>query len=126
MTRILLVATAAVALFGCDPGALLGPDAAQGIDGTVLRGPTCPVPTEGEDCVAPHQASIEVLDAGGKRLVRIRSDDEGRFRLGLRPGRYTLVPESGDPFPTASPEDVEVRDGVYAAVTIFFDTGIRE
>lgn len=45
--------------------------------------------------------------------------------MGLRPGRYMLVPESGDPFPRASEQEVVVAVGVYTEVTVSFDTGIR-
>jgi hypothetical protein len=45
--------------------------------------------------------------------------------VGLRPGRYMLVPESGDSFPRASEQEVVVAVGVYTEVTVSFDTGIR-
>lgn len=117
----------AVALvLACDPGALLGPDAPQGVDGVALRGPVCPVQSEDEACAdQPHQAWIEIEDDDGRRVARVRTDEDGRFRVGLVVGRYTLVPESGDPFPVASPQDVEVVAGQYTEVTVLFDTGIR-
>jgi hypothetical protein len=69
--------------------------------------------------------SIDVRNAAGDRVTRVRSGSDGRFRVGLRPGAYVLVPESGDPFPTASEQEVTVEEGVYAEVTVAFDTGIR-
>ena len=63
--------------------------------------------------------------AGGVLLTRVRSDEEGRFRVGLRSGSYILDPESGSPFPTAGEQAVEVDDGVYTEVIVSFDTGIR-
>lgn len=117
---------AVVPALGCDAGALLGPDAAQGIDGLALRGPVCPVAVEGQACDAqPHQAWIDIRNGAGRRVVRVRTDHEGRFRVGLAAGRYRLVPESGDPFPMASPHDVDVMPGQFTEVTVSFDTGIR-
>lgn len=121
----MLGAVVALAL-ACDPGALLGPGAEQGIAGVALRGPVCPVVVDDEACAdQPHQAWIDLRDETGRRITRVRTDADGRFRVGLVPGRYLLLPESGDPFPHASARAVEVEQGVFTDVTIHFDTGIR-
>jgi hypothetical protein len=113
-------------LAACGSSALLGPEAAQGIEGLVLRGPVCPVQTQEEECAdQPHQAWIEIVDADGDRVTRVRSGEDGRFRVGLAPGRYTLRPESGDPFPVASDQDADVVAGAFTQITVLFDTGIR-
>lgn len=122
-------AAAAAALFlavACGSSVLLGPDAAQGIDGLVLLGPLCPVQTPTDPCPdRPYEASIEIESPGGSRITVVRSDAEGRFHVGLLPGTYHLVPESGDPFPIAAERDVVVKAGSYSDVVILFDTGIR-
>lgn len=113
-------------LTGCGASDLLAPDAAQGIEGIVLLGPQCPVQTLENPCPdLPYQAWIVVRDAGGGHVTRIRSGEDGRFRVGLRPGRYVLAPESGSPFPVASEQEVEVAEGLYTEVLVSFDTGIR-
>ena len=113
-------------LTACGSADLLGPDAPQGIDGIVLLGPQCPVQSSGNACPdLPYQASIEVRSFGGGSVTRIQSGEDGRFHVGLRPGRYVLDPESGNPFPTASEQEVDVEDGVYTEVIVSFDTGIR-
>jgi hypothetical protein len=110
----------------CSPDLLLGPDAAQGIDGLVLLGPQCPVQQAGGSCPdLPHQAWLEVRSAGGERVTRISSGRDGRFRVGLASGSYRLVGESGDPFPRGGEEVVTVVTGEWVSVTIHFDTGIR-
>ena len=110
----------------CGSDALLGPGAPQGISGKVLIGPQCPVQSLANPCPdLPYEASIDVRVLGGERIARLRSDAEGIFRIGLRPGSYTLQPESGDPFPIAQAQNVDVRAGEYSEVTIYFDTGIR-
>ena len=58
-------------------------------------------------------------------MTRFSTGEDGGFRVGLRPGHYILDPASGDPFPVASEQDVDVVEGVYTEVVISFDTGIR-
>jgi hypothetical protein len=112
--------------FGCGPSDLLGPGAPQGIDGMVLIGPQCPVQSLDDPCPdLPYEASIDVRVPGGGSVTRVQSGSDGTFRVGLRPGLYTLQPEPGDPFPSAQSLDVEVRVNEYSEVTISFDTGIR-
>ena len=111
---------------GCGSTDLLGPDAPQGIDGMVLIGPQCPVQSLDDPCPdLPYEATIEIRLPGGGLVTSVRSRADGTFRVGLRPGLYTLEPESGDPFPIAQAQDVEVRANEYSEVTIAFDTGIR-
>lgn len=110
----------------CGTGDLLGPDAPQGVNGMVLLGPQCPVQTQENPCPdLPFEASITVRRVGGGTVGWTRSGEDGRFSIGLRPGQYVLDPESGDPFPSATPVEVEVTEGTYTDVTIYFDTGIR-
>jgi len=118
----------ALAAAACDASNLLGPDAPQGIEGIALLGPMCPVVSESDPCPdQPYQANIEVRTAGERHVTTVRSGEDGRFRVGLEPGRYRLVPERGgpSPFPTASDQTVDVLEGVYTQVTVSFDTGIR-
>lgn len=116
------------AIAGCQrSGALLGPDAPQGVEGRALLGPTCPVqPADSTTCQdQPYQASVTVLEANGSEVTRFRTGTDGSFRVGLEPGTYTLHPQSGNPFPHATDQSVTVAPGAYTSVTILFDTGIR-
>jgi hypothetical protein len=113
-------------IVGCAPGDLLGPDALQGIEGLVTIGPQCPVVQQDGSCPdLPYQAWVRVRRSDGALVARIRSGEDGKFRVGLRPGAYRLDPESGSPFPFATGENVEVERGVFSEVVIQFDTGIR-
>jgi hypothetical protein len=115
-----------LSLTGCSSADLLGPGVAQGIDGIALLGPQCPVQVPGNPCPdPPHQARIEIRSFGGGSVTSVQSGEDGRFRVGLRAGSYVLVPESGDPFPSASEQEVVVAVGVFTEVTVRFDTGIR-
>lgn len=110
----------------CSSDALLGPEAPQGIDGLVLLGPQCPVQSQQDPCPdLPYQATINVHDSDAERVTRLVSGEDGRFRVGLKPGRYSLRPVSGIPFPVAGEQDVDVERGVYVQVVVNFDTGIR-
>ncbi len=117
---------ALLALSACGADDLLGPDAAQGIEGIVLLGPQCPVQSIDNPCPdLPYQVWIDVRRAAGGSVTRFRSGEDGRFRVGLRPGLYVLDPESGNPFPAASEQEVEVQEGVHTQVVVSLDTGIR-
>ena len=115
-----------LAASACGADDLLGPGARQGIEGIALIGPQSPVQSLDDPCPdLPYQTSIDVRIRGGESVTHVRSSADGTFRVGLRPGFYTLQPESGDPFPVAEAQDVEVRIDEYTEVTISFDTGIR-
>ncbi|MEQ1856388.1 MAG: hypothetical protein ABL963_07955 [Longimicrobiales bacterium] len=115
-----------LALASCGASDALGPGAPQGIEGLVLLGPMCPVVRLDDPCPdQPYQAWIDVRSAEGAIVASVHSNEEGRFRVGLRPGAFTLVPRSGRPFPTAGESSVRVETGAYTEVTIGFDTGIR-
>jgi hypothetical protein len=123
---VLAALVALLALGGCAGDLLLGPDAAQGIDGLVLLGPLCPVVSESDPCPdQPYAATITVLDEDGATVTTVRSGQDGRFRVGLEPGDYRLVPESGDPLPRAGEQEVSVPAGMWVEVTVGYDTGIR-
>ncbi|HSM60857.1 MAG TPA: hypothetical protein VK849_08680 [Longimicrobiales bacterium] len=124
VATLALLATALLAACGSDY--LLGPDALQGIDGVVLLGPQCPVVSEEDPCPdLPYSTWIHVLDARGGLVTRFRSAEDGTFRVGLRPGRYVLEPEPGDPLPVAPEQEVTVDAGIWTEVVVFYDTGIR-
>ena len=117
---------AGMLLAACGSSGLLGPDAPQGIDGLVLIGPQCPVQTPGNPCPdLPYQAWIDIRTDAGASVTRLRSGEDGRFRVGLAPGSYVVDPESGTPLPVAGPQPVEVSAGSYAEVLVSFDSGIR-
>lgn len=121
---ILLAATLAFA--GCSAGALLDPEAPQGIQGTVSLGPQCPVAIMADPCPdAPYEATLDIWDDGGSYITRIRSGPDGRFRVGLLAGSYVIEPESGTPFPYAGPLEVQVEAGRWTEVAVHYDTGIR-
>lgn len=103
----------------------------QGIRGTVLLGPTCPVEVSPGDnnpvpCITPYVATLVVLDSEGVKVATITSSADGRFQVNLTPGVYVVTPESGtDTYPIAQPQSVTVTAGVFTDIEVNYDTGIR-
>jgi hypothetical protein len=101
----------------------------SGIAGQVLAGPQCPVVMEGSPCPdLPLEATLRVDEVGGGSSETVESDSDGRFKLELPPGEYSVValPVGDGPFPAPPAEQmVTVREGTFSELTIYYDTGIR-
>jgi hypothetical protein len=97
-----------------------------GLAGTVLRGPTQPVCTTGQSCVAPFSAGFTV-QRGAARAAAFRSDAQGHYEVRLTPGPYTIVPDADAPIiaPTLQAKEVTVGVNGMTLVDLHFDTGIR-
>jgi hypothetical protein len=124
LAPLLLLAIALIAAT-CDNGSTPKPN--SGIEGTVTIGPMCPVERPDSPCPdQPYAATIVINDSGGDEVGRAKSGEDGRFRVALAPGSYTLVPQSpASRLPYASEQQVKVRDGAYTHVDIQYDSGIR-
>ncbi len=108
------------------PTAAASSVAESGIDGVVTIGPTCPVQRIDSPCPdRPYPADIMVLDSAGRRVASISSGADGRFRVLLPPGSYTLSPQHRSTPPSAREQIVTVVAGSFAAVQIVYDSGIR-
>ncbi|MGB3921804.1 MAG: hypothetical protein WBL19_00780 [Minisyncoccia bacterium] len=99
----------------------------SGIEGTVLRGPMCPVVRVGEECPdAPYETEVVVRRASSEKVfASIKSGKDGKFLINLSPGDYTVNAVNdgiskvcNDVLVTVLPERVE-------NVIISCDTGIR-
>jgi hypothetical protein len=97
----------------------------SGITGVVQAGPTCPVEKPGSPCPdSPLTSTVKATRTDGW-TAQIKTDDRGRFRLPLPPGRYLVTAIAETVPPTVQPLTVEVNANVFARVTIEADTGIR-
>ena len=125
------------------------PSPVSGIQGTVTVGPLCPVlphgspyppfpltplpmPVERPGILPcpdqPYEATLVFLDARGSQAARTASGPDGRYRVVLPPGPYTVVPlppMEGLPWPRAGSITVTVPAGVFVEVPIHYDSGIR-
>lgn len=99
----------------------------SGIQGMVTISPTCGGPVRpGQDCTAPYQAAITVLNQAGQAVAQVTSGADGRFALALPPGAYTLRPEKpAKGIAQAAEVSVTVAAGEVAAVEITYDSGLR-
>lgn len=123
-----LVVGLSLALLSC--GLILDNDDSNksGIEGTVLRGPTCPVVRENDPCPdQPFAAPFYVFGEKGKDIATFQSDEQGHFRVALDPGEYAIVPDESAPilFPKNQRKTVVVHQNQFTEVTLLFDTGIR-
>jgi hypothetical protein len=113
-----------VAACGSTPAAQPG----TGIQGTVEVGPTCPVERINSPCPPhPMAATVLVRDGKGAEVTRFHSGADGRFKVDLAPGTYSLVGLAvGSSFlPRPIPTSVTVTSGSYTVVNIEYDSGIR-
>ena len=97
------------------------------LEGLALMGPMCGGPVQvGQECPdQPYQASFSVISPNQEVVAQIRADAQGRFRIFLPPGVYTLHPESEGKYPSAADQLVEIIDGETISTTVYFDTGMR-
>jgi len=106
-----------------------GPDAeGPGLEGTVLRGPTCPVETENDPCPdEPFSALFHVFDLDEEEVATFTTSADGSFRITLAPGDYLIVPDATAPIihPSTQAKSVTVEAGGFTEVTLVFDTGIQ-
>ena len=120
MAAVVLAATVP-ALVAC---AEATPD--SGVQGEVRIGPINPVEQPGVDNTAPYSAKLTVRSRpDGKITAEATSSADGRFRIFLAPGGYTLEPEQGDPLPVAAPVDFTVVAARFTTVNVGYDSGIR-
>lgn len=98
----------------------------SGVEGQVFIGPMCPVVQEGQECPnQPYQAALTVLSPNGRKIVQVRTDEEGKFEIPLAPGEYILHPESPNGLPFGSDQNFVVEAGRFTDIVVNYDSGIR-
>jgi hypothetical protein len=125
VNRVILSIGTALALAAC------GAPAAQpgsGIQGMVEVGPSCPVERINSPC-PPHPlaATVVVRDGRGAEITRFHSGADGRFRVDLAPGTYSLLGlrVGSSLLPRPIPASVTVTPATYTVVNVEYDSGIR-
>ena len=98
--------------------------AVSGFHGTVTKGPTRPVCRAGEQCTAPARVTLLFRRAG--HTYRTRSGADGRYRIVLAPGYYTVMTlERIGIRRYIRPHAVHVRAAHLDRLDFSIDTGIR-
>jgi hypothetical protein len=98
----------------------------SGVEGQVFIGPLCPVVQQGQECPdQPYQATLVVSNSNGREIVKVQTDEQGRFKIPLEPGTYILHPESPNVMPFAAEQTFRVETDKFTQLTIHYDSGIR-
>jgi Carboxypeptidase regulatory-like domain len=126
---LVLVSTALVAA-GCrapsTPAGGGGSGGGQGVAGTVVLGPMCPVERLDSPCPdRPIAATVVVDEPSGSRAASVRTGRDGAFSIPLGPGRYRVTAFRPGGMQYAKPVQVTVRDGAWTRVVVQVDSGIR-
>ena len=126
--RLALVALAALALLPATSAGTTG----SGLYGVVKKGPIRPVCQVDVPCDAPAQIRLVFTKQGSSdggvqvTFATIRSDKNGRYRIALDPGFYTVRSTTKIGLTKLPrPHAVHVRAGHWDKINLFFDTGIR-
>ncbi|MCW2907639.1 MAG: hypothetical protein JWL68_2428 [Actinomycetia bacterium] len=118
----------AVSTVGCAQARSAQRGESSGIRGIVTVDTGCPQVMDTPCPRRPLHARLVIRAAGsGHPVVHASSDPDGRFRVPLAPGRYTIVPLNIDnaPAPTAFPVSASVHRGAWTTIAIEFDSGVR-
>ena len=103
----------------------------SGAEGTVLLGPTCPVmktPPDPNCADKPFVTIVEVYAVGGPEgipFATVNTDKEGKYKVILPPGEYSIQAQGGKPFPTCSPKTITIGPNAMQKLNLSCDTGIR-
>jgi hypothetical protein len=120
-SRLLPVALAATVLVSAATAAL----PRNGFYGVVRKGPIAPVCRQGIPCDAPVQVTL-IFSRAGSEVARTRSSTEGRYRIRLPAGYYTVrTLERIGIDHSIRPRNVHVRSGHVDRLDFSIDTGIR-
>jgi hypothetical protein len=122
IVRILVGLATAAALAGCGSSATGGTDG--GLFGTVRISPATPVCRTGSTCSRPARGFRLVFVRNG-REVTATTDRNGRYRISLERGRYTVRPGRALKRGRLRPTSVTVPRGRSAKRDFAYDPGIR-
>lgn len=98
----------------------------SGVEGQAFIGPMCPMLQEGQSCLdQPYQATLTVDSPNGQKITQVQTDQQGHFRIALKPGDYILHPESPNVMPFAGEQLFRVEADRFTQLTVNYDSGIR-
>lgn len=102
-----------------------GGGTATGLKGRVMRGPITPVCRTNVPCDEPARGVKLLFSRSGKVVATARTNDKGRYRVTLRPGRYAVRTNRIGPERRTSPSSATVPSDRVKRRDFFLDTGIR-
>lgn len=99
---------------------------ASGIEGVIMVSPSRPGPIRKDQPSAAPAGNVEfVVKKGDARVASFTTDAEGRFRVLLPPGHYTVLREDSGARIGRWRWEVEVASGSMAKVQWVADSGMR-
>jgi hypothetical protein len=121
--RIAVVVAAVGLVFAAGANATTRP---SGLYGVVTRAPITPVCRAEEPCSAPAAHVTLLFSHNGHAVARATTRRDGRYRLHLSPGLYTVRRPSATVLDRRlEPDHARVRKGRFIRVDFAIDTGIR-
>ena len=125
LLAISLLAVCESALAESSPAPSSAPD--TGVEGVITISPVRGGPSrDGEEQSAPLARKEFVVRQGERVVASFMTDDEGRFRVALPPGRYEVVAQGKRPrIGSWGPFAVEVVAGEMTKVNWNCDSGMR-
>jgi len=92
----------------------------------ITSSPSCPVERAGQPCPPrPVSATVDAQAPDGHVVASTQSGSDGSYRIGLAPGSYTLVVQTGSAYPRCPATPVTVTAGAAQRADISCDSGIR-
>lgn len=111
---------------GCGDGAASSSHSRGRLRGTVMRGPTSPVCSQGTPCSEPASGAQLVFARGGQTVARVVVAKNGGYSVSLRPGSYDVsVATHSLMSRKVAPGTAHVVGGRTRTVDFQIDTGIR-
>ena len=98
-----------------------------GLEGTIRISPAHPGPIKvGEPSSGPFANATFIVSNQNGKVVSLTTDDQGRFRISLTPGHYTVAVENNEQrIRRCGPFDVDVAPGQITKVEWGCDSGMR-
>lgn len=118
---VTLIMVVSLALVGVTSGSPTG----SGLRGLVTLSPTRPICLEGQPCSKPAAGAVVAFRRNGRAVARVTTRPDGTYRVGLRPGTYTVVAPRYRVGSGVTPRTVRVPKERVARIDFEIDTGIQ-
>jgi hypothetical protein len=97
-----------------------------GVEGTITVSPVQGGPTrQGAAEAKPLPGTAFIIQQGDRVVASFVTDEQGRFRVSLGPGHYTISKKERGGLGSFGPFEVDVRQGQMKSVAWACDLGIR-
>jgi hypothetical protein len=114
---LIVVAVAGLVLMGCGNAQKV---VTSGVQGRVLMSGGAAPPPGVSPTPRPYpNTEVAIWNASGKLVAKVDVGEDGRFKIGLTPGRYRLVPRPTVGNPWMSPKKVTVTADRFTMVAVW-------